>query len=92
MEVAYKMGNFPIKLNYNRVWRTYQGGDILNKLQGLNKIGEPEEWIASMVKAINVGREHIPNEGASVLTDNPDMTLKQFIEENCLAALMRKKK
>ncbi|OOB78404.1 MAG: hypothetical protein BEN18_07330 [Epulopiscium sp. Nuni2H_MBin001] len=81
------MVNFPIKLNYNRVWRTYQGGDILNELQGQNKINEPEEWIASMVVARNIGREHIPNEGASVLSQNPKQTLKQFIEQNPIECL-----
>ncbi|OOO00155.1 MAG: hypothetical protein ATN35_08880 [Epulopiscium sp. Nele67-Bin004] len=74
---------FPIKLAKNRVWRTYQGGAKLNDLQNRNDdIYFPEEWIASTVVARNVGREHIQNEGLSVLEANENISLKDIIEQN----------
>ena len=62
----------PIKFKKNRVRRTYKGGKLLDLWQGL-PIGadcdRPEEWIASIVTAINVGKPPIPHEGLSRTTD-----------------------
>ncbi len=56
----------PIKLQENRVWRTYLGGKMLDVFQGNNQPKDghfPEEWIMSTVSARNSGREHIVDEG-----------------------------
>ncbi len=74
---------FPIKLAKNRVWRTYQGGAKLNELQNRNDdIYFPEEWIASTVVARNVGREHIQNEGLSLIEADMNISLKDVIDQN----------
>lgn len=74
----------PIKLQSNRVWRTYLGGKLLDDFQGVEnpKDGHfPEEWILSIVSARNSGREHISDEGLGEL-DTPIqnmVTLKDMI-------------
>ncbi len=51
----------------NRVWRTYPGGRTLERLAGAAAPADShlaEDWIASTTRAVNRGREHIP-EGIS---------------------------
>jgi len=61
-----------IKFTSNRVWRTYQGGKLLDTIEG-KEIPEdssfPEDWIGSTVEARNIGREHI-TEGLAMVTDD----------------------
>ncbi len=48
-----------IKFGPNRVWRTYQGGKILDTIEGKPKPSDthyPEDWIGSVVEARNPGR------------------------------------
>ncbi|WP_052810357.1 class I mannose-6-phosphate isomerase [Vibrio renipiscarius] len=70
-------------LSRNRVWRTYIGGESLNKLDGNNGIDDdhfPEDWIFSTTKANNKGREHI-FEGISKTTINEHtLNLDELIE------------
>tara|TARA_B110000902_G_C14275889_1_gene574913 strand:- start:1966 stop:3042 length:1077 start_codon:yes stop_codon:yes gene_type:complete len=61
-----------IKFTSNRVWRTYQGGKLLDTIEGKEAPQDssfPEDWIGSTVKARNVGREHV-SEGLAMVTDN----------------------
>jgi mannose-6-phosphate isomerase len=56
-----------VLLPQNRVWRTYRGGRYLDVLAGKSPAQDthfPEDWIASVTRAINIGRENI-NEGPS---------------------------
>ncbi|HEY5562548.1 MAG TPA: type I phosphomannose isomerase catalytic subunit [Clostridiaceae bacterium] len=74
-----------IKLNSERVWRTYLGGAILETWQGKRTPNDgafPEEWVASTVKARNPGREALVNEGLSKISINgsPEVLLKDIIE------------
>ena len=49
-----------LRLKSNRVWRTYSGGLMLDKMQGAANPADgafPEDWIGSTVRAINPGRE-----------------------------------
>ncbi len=58
----------PLLLERNRVWRTYHGGKLLDAFQGRSNPADsefPEEWIASVTRARNTGREHIADEGLS---------------------------
>ncbi|TVY09040.1 type I phosphomannose isomerase catalytic subunit [Paenibacillus cremeus] len=74
----------PLKLRKNRVWRTYYGGRSIDEWQGASAPEDssmPEEWIASVVRARNAGREQLV-EGLSLVeldgADGPE--LKQLIE------------
>ncbi|MGG1519371.1 type I phosphomannose isomerase catalytic subunit [Paenibacillus oryzisoli] len=82
----------PIRLERNRVWRTYSGGKLIDAFQGNERQedGEmPEEWVASVVQATNVGREHVRNEGLSEvrLPDGSRVTLKEAIASDPCAYL-----
>lgn len=75
----------PLKLDHARAWRTYIGGKLLDQWHG-KKEGEdtnfPEEWIASLVRARNAGREDFPDEGLSRILDGngvPGEFLKDWI-------------
>ncbi len=60
-----------IKFSANRVWRTYQGGKLLDMIEGKETPQDssfPEDWIGSTVEARNVGREHI-TEGLAMVKD-----------------------
>ncbi|MEG3765859.1 class I mannose-6-phosphate isomerase [Alteromonas sp. 14N.309.X.WAT.G.H12] len=60
-----------IKFTANRVWRTYQGGKLLDAIEGKECPTDssfPEDWIGSTVEARNVGREHI-TEGLAMVPD-----------------------
>ncbi|MGG1553764.1 type I phosphomannose isomerase catalytic subunit [Paenibacillus ferrarius] len=76
--------NRPWKLVSNRVWRTYTGGAVLNQWKhgGIPEDSHfPEEWIASVVKARNPGREHLTNEGLSqVMTEGGPRLLTDLIQ------------
>ncbi|WP_162047871.1 class I mannose-6-phosphate isomerase [Vibrio taketomensis] len=69
----------------NRVWRTYQGGMLLDKINNHPSPQDshfPEEWIASTVKAVNSGREDI-SEGISITNiDGSDVEFTKLIESN----------
>ncbi|MEX0330328.1 MAG: class I mannose-6-phosphate isomerase [Puniceicoccaceae bacterium] len=57
-----------ITLPQNRVWRTYPGGKVLDQLAGKADPTDshfPEDWIGSVTKATNPGREEI-DEGVSI--------------------------
>ncbi|ABX41043.1 type I phosphomannose isomerase catalytic subunit [Lachnoclostridium phytofermentans] len=82
--------NLPIKLNNARAWRTYLGGKLLDQLHGLKEGTDahfPEEWIMSVVSARNAGREHIKDEGLSVLANDETLSLKSIIEGNPVSYL-----
>lgn len=61
--------NTIIKFTSNRVWRTYQGGKLLDAIEGKENPQDssfPEDWIGSTVEARNVGREHL-SEGLAMV-------------------------
>jgi mannose-6-phosphate isomerase len=66
------MMNKIIKFTANRVWRTYQGGKLLDQIEGKENPQDssfPEDWIGSTVEARNIGREEISEGLATILTD-----------------------
>jgi mannose-6-phosphate isomerase len=75
----------PIQLQANRVWRTYRGGRNLDLLEGVEQPADsnfPEDWIASLTRAVNPGREHLTEEGLSrVKYLGETFLLKNFIEK-----------
>jgi mannose-6-phosphate isomerase len=84
--ISRKMKIPIIKLQPNRVWRTYPGGKVLDEWNGAKKPIDshfPEDWIGSVTQASNIGREMYAEEGLSkIFTDNGSKTLKFIIEEN----------
>lgn len=75
--------NKPLKLNGERVWRTYIGGREIGYLHGdVNAVDDyfPEEWMFSVTQARNIGREEI-EEGICKLADDSQISLKQLIKQ-----------
>ena len=71
-----------IKLNSERVWRTYLGGAEIDRWHGAEcpKDGEyPEEWFASVTMSVNTAGEACI-EGLATLADAPETTLKALID------------
>ena len=63
----FKWYTLPLPMLPTRVWRTYQGGAMIDAWRGAQGAQDghtPEDWIASTVPAVNVGRE-VENEGLS---------------------------
>jgi mannose-6-phosphate isomerase len=84
-QLTLSLSKTPLKLIDDRVWRTYAGGASLDRWKQNPEPQDsdfPELWIASTVKAVNVGREHLPVEGLSKvdLPDRQGVTLKELIE------------
>ncbi len=91
----------PLFLLPNRVWRTYSGGKMIEKWQGApdSSVGGepftkgddrfPEDWVGSVVRATNIGREYVTDEGLSKvrLEDGSVVTLQQVICSNPAAYL-----
>ncbi len=73
-----------IELQANRVWRTYTGGRNLELLAGSEHASDshfPEDWIASLTRAVNPGREHLTEEGLSTLSyEGETILLKSLME------------
>lgn len=71
-----------LKLERNRVWRTYTGGQLLDNFYGVEP-GEdghkPETWISSVTEAVNP--DYIENEGLSFV-EGESITLKDIIGKN----------
>ena len=72
----------PMKLKGERVWRTYVGGKNRGRLHGEADAQDdhfPEEWMYSVTRASNAGREDI-EEGICRMDDGSGKTLKEQIE------------
>ncbi len=73
-------------LEANRVWRTYPGGMKLDRMEGKANPEDthfPEDWIGSTTRAVNLGREHLTEEGMSKVTvDGETLTLKALCEQH----------
>jgi len=82
--LASELSQRPLKLAYNRVWRVYRGGYMIDVLRNAEMPADgyfPEDWAASDTRAINEGREHIV-EGYSqvVLEDGSQVYLRDLLE------------
>lgn len=81
---ARALADAPLKLSYNRVWRIYRGGRLIDELRGADNPADgqfPEDWAASDTRALNEGREHLV-EGLSrvVLEDGREVYLRRLLE------------
>lgn len=64
--------NQPFTILPNRIWRTYQGGAVLDKFEGKATSIDghfPEDWVGSATRAVNPGREEFADEGIGQATD-----------------------
>lgn len=71
-----------ILLPPNRVWRTYPGGRTLDELAGAPAPADShfaEDWIGSVTRAVNPGREHL-SEGLSQVRVGLDPTPRDFAQ------------
>ncbi|MEA4934079.1 MAG: type I phosphomannose isomerase catalytic subunit [Lawsonibacter sp.] len=79
-----------LKVGETRVWRTYVGGQRIDKWRGhsAQRNGHfPEDWIASTVLAVNPGRER-SSEGLSRVLNLPGQpVLKTLLEDDPAAWL-----
>lgn len=94
MDNIVPWAGMPLKLLSNRVWRTYMGGKMIESWQGSDSPQDselPEEWVASVVQAVNVGREQV-SEGLSrfAAPDGSVHTLLSAIEQAPEAFLGRR--
>ncbi|GAA6186596.1 mannose-6-phosphate isomerase [Aliiglaciecola sp. NS0011-25] len=75
-----------IKFSANRVWRTYQGGKLLDLIEGKENPQDssfPEDWIGSTVEARNIGREEISEGLATVkLEDGKSVTFRDLLNQD----------
>jgi len=84
----------PFRLRPNRVWRTYEGGAVLDRVEGKPDPRDsrlPEDWIGSAVRASNPARkgEPVPDEGLSFAEacDGRVMSMIEVLSEDPEAAL-----
>jgi len=79
-----KYAQIPLKQLSNRVWRTYEGGALIDKWKKINPEVDnslPEQWIMSTVTARGIDRPK--HEGLSIIqTDDGQFSLKELIESN----------
>jgi mannose-6-phosphate isomerase len=79
-----KYAHIPLKQLSNRVWRTYEGGALIDKWKKTTPEVDnsmPEEWIMSTITAR--GNNRPENEGLSLIkTDKGVLSLKEIINSN----------
>jgi mannose-6-phosphate isomerase len=76
----------PILLLPNRVWRFYTGGMMIDRFKGEPSVRDthyPEEWVGSLVQAVNPQPHYKQGEGLQLVTvDRQTVGLKEAIEAN----------
>ena len=84
MEKFQKYAHIPLKQLSNRVWRTYEGGALIDRWKKSTSEVDgqmPEEWIMSTITARGNGRPE--NEGLSLIeTKDGIFPLKDLINSN----------
>ncbi len=71
-----------LRLPPNRVWRTYSGGMMLDRMEGRANPTDgtfPEDWIGSTTRAINPNREHITEGLARVMFSGGEAVLADLV-------------
>lgn len=74
--------NFILPLLPNRVWRTYKGGKILDEIEASKNPHDdhfPEDWIGSVTRAVNTGRENLVEGISSIEIENKKYSLTDWI-------------
>jgi mannose-6-phosphate isomerase len=71
-----------LRLPPNRVWRTYSGGLMLDRMEGRANPADgtfPEDWIGSTTRAINPNCEHITEGLARVVFSGGEAVLADLV-------------
>ena len=71
-----------LRLPPNRVWRTYSGGLMLDRMEGRTAPADgpfPEDWLGSTTRAINPNREHITEGLARVIFSGGEAVLADLV-------------
>jgi mannose-6-phosphate isomerase len=71
-----------LRLPPNRVWRTYSGGLMLDRMEGRANPADgqfPEDWLGSTTRAINPNREHITEGLARVIFSGGEAVLADLV-------------
>lgn len=71
-----------LRLPPNRVWRTYSGGLMLDRMEGRVEPADgpyPEDWLGSTVRAINPNREQITEGLARVVFSGGEAVLADLV-------------
>ena len=88
--------NEPLSFCPNRVWRCYTGGALLDRFTGASpeKDGhEPEDWLASTVRAVNGAHSQGPDEGLARLRgagDPPGPRFSDLLDAHATEILGRR--
>ena len=82
----------PFTLLPNRVWRTYQGGRVLDQIQGNPNPTDsnfPEDWVGSATRAVNPGRADLADEGIGTAQtmDGTTLTMAELYTASPVDAL-----
>ncbi|NLF29908.1 MAG: phosphoheptose isomerase [Planctomycetes bacterium] len=81
----------PFALEPNRVWRSWKGGAVLDRLAGAAEPQDgyfPEDWVGSMTRAINAGREGIVEGiGTARTGDGQIVSMERVFTEDPVAAM-----
>jgi len=84
MEALARLTRQPLRLARNRVYRVYQGGALLDRMQGVPapKDGHfPEEWVGSTTVSRLAGRPKDEGLSQLLLPDGSSLVLKHLIEQ-----------
>jgi mannose-6-phosphate isomerase len=74
-----------VQLPPNRVWRTYPGGATLDRVTGQSKVADShfaEDWIGSITRAVNPGREEVYEGISQVRVNDQSYDFKALIESD----------
>lgn len=74
-----------VLLPQNRVWRTYPGGATLDRLAGNAAPDDShfsEDWIGSMTRAVNLGRESVQEGVSQVLVSDETHDFRTLLESD----------
>lgn len=81
----------PFALEPNRVWRSWKGGAVLDRLAGEAESADgyfPEDWVGSMTRAINPGREHlVEGIGTARTCDGQVLSMERVYTEQPVEAM-----
>lgn len=76
----------------NRVWRTYPGGRVLDRLAGKGRPEDthfPEDWIGSVTSARNAGREDVVEGVSEIQLGKDRLSFAQLLEQDAVFFLGR---
>ena len=90
MGIGKQLMRQPLRLERNRVYRTYRGGALLDCWQGVTRPADghfPEEWVGSTTVSRLPGRPKGEGLSQVLLPDGSTAVLKQLIEQDPEAML-----